>query len=166
MTEIWKQLTYADIREILAEDEIEKLDSLSIEVEDVCQKILDSVADQFRGIFQTKGWQIDERPHRIPNCYKVFVLNIARIQIWSRFPNSKDIAIDDVRDKLYDDAKKMLENPTVGVPEPDYSDDPSYTPSQTQGDASLSLPYSRLNTYQDNGFYFNTAKNAYLNSKW
>lgn len=51
-----------------------------------------------------------------------FVLTYARMQMWSRFPNSPAYAMDDVRRKEADTALGMLKNPTLDALPPDYSD--------------------------------------------
>ena len=92
---MWKRLNYTDLTEILAQDEINKLDvySLSADISSICQKQLDSVADMFRGSWSAKGYALDVREHYVAPEYRIPVLNYARWQIWTRFPNSKDIGL-------------------------------------------------------------------------
>lgn len=52
MSEKWVHLTTQDLKQVLAQDEIEKLQNISVEdIDDVLQKQLDSVADAFRASF-------------------------------------------------------------------------------------------------------------------
>ena len=153
MTEKWNPITYADLIQSLSQDEIERLDTLSLsaDVENICQQQLNSCADAFRYAWQSKGYNIDEREHYIPNGYKVFILNYARPYIWTRFPNCKDIAMDEIRMKLYEEAKELLKDPYIGVPEPDYGDDPSK--SSKQDDVALTIPQQRIiSQYAQFGF--------------
>lgn len=100
------------------------------------------MANAFRYAWCSKGYNVDERPAYIPNGYKVFVLNIARVEIWSRFPNSSNIGIDDIRKQLYNDAKELLKDPYIGVPDPDYSDDPELSGKvPSNGDYALTIPF-------------------------
>ena len=62
--------------------------------------------------------------------------------MWSRFPDSKNIAIDEIREKLYEDAKEALEKCSVGVEDP--ADDPDYPISTDTDDMALTVPYMRL----------------------
>lgn len=147
MTEKWKRLTYQDLAEVLAQDEIDKLNeySLSADIQDICQAQLDSVANAFRYAWYSKGYNVDERPAYVPNGYKMFVLNIARVEIWSRFPNSSNIGIDDIRKQLYNDAKELLKDPYIGVPDPDYSDDPELSGKvPSNGDYALTIPFQKM----------------------
>lgn len=156
--EKWQRLRYADLQQVLAQDELDKLDNLSLssEVSSICETILDNCADAFRGAFRSKSYLIDIRDHYVPKCYHNEVLNIAREQIWSRFPNSKDIAIDDVRKQLYEDAKKTLDNPIRAVPIPDYSDDPELsgrTDLTSNVDGAMTLPLQRIPSLNYDGWY-------------
>lgn len=72
----------------------------------------------------------------------MFVLNIARVEIWSRFPNSNNIGIDEVRKQLYNDAKALLKDPYIGVPTPDYSDDPELSgKTYVSEDYAMTIPF-------------------------
>ena len=52
MTEKWVHLTTQDLKQVLAQDEIDKLQSISVaDIDDVLQTQLDSVADSFRASF-------------------------------------------------------------------------------------------------------------------
>ena len=77
----WTHLTPKDLRLVLAEDELDKLRTCSLDPEEldtILQQQLDIVSDAFRGAFQSKGYQIDVRDHYMSSSYRVFVLNYAR----------------------------------------------------------------------------------------
>lgn len=148
---MWKRLDFNDLTEILAQDEIDKLNgySLSANVEDICQKQLDSVADLYRGSWRSKGYALDVREHYVAPEYRIPVLNYARWQIWTRFPNSKDIGLDDPRKAAYEEAKELLKSPFIGTSKPDYSDSAELsadTSLSTNTDNALTLPYQRIQT--------------------
>lgn len=145
----WKRLDYNDISEVLAYDEIDKLNtiSLSSDISEICQKQLDTVADTFRGAFRAKGYTVDVRDHYMPPEYKLFALQLARQYIWTRFPFSNNSALDEVRRKEYEEAYKMMTNPTIGPSKPDYSDDPELsgnTDLNSTTDAALKIPLLRF----------------------
>ena len=148
MKETWVHLTTQDLKQVLAQDEIDKLQSISVaDIDDVLQTQLDSVADSFRASFQAKGYKTDVRQHYLPNAYRMYALALARYFIWTRFPNSKDIALDEPRKALFEAALKMLENPSLPSFEPDYSDDPTLsgdTSITAYQDAALTLPFQRI----------------------
>lgn len=132
----WSRLTINDLRLVLAEDEVQKLNQYSLDdplFETVIQSQLDLVADAFRGAWQSKGYLLDVRDHYVAPEYRQFVLNYARWQIWTRFPMTENYALSEPRKAQYEEAAELLKNPYVGVSKPDYSDDP-----QLSGDTSLS----------------------------
>ena len=52
MSEKWVHLTATDLKQALAQDEIDKLQNISAEdIDDILQVQLDSVADTFRAAF-------------------------------------------------------------------------------------------------------------------
>lgn len=67
----WKHLTIDDLRLVLAEDEVQKLDERSLDpgVSEVIQQQLDTVADAFRGAWMAKGYTIDVRDHYVAPEY-------------------------------------------------------------------------------------------------
>ena len=166
MKEKWIRLTSDDIRQVLAEDEIQKLQTMSIEesIDDIIQQQIDCVADSYRAAFSTKGYAMDVRPHYIPNAYRIYALCIARYYICTRFPNSINIFLDEPRKELYTQAMELLKDPYIGVPEPDYSDDPELsgrTDLISTSDASLTLPYQRFWTKPQNYGFINPYNNDY-----
>lgn len=74
----------------------------------------------FRGAFQAKGYAIDTREHMLPGSYALPALQYARYVAWSRFPNSPNVALDEVRQEEIKSVKKLLENPTLGVEKPEW----------------------------------------------
>lgn len=145
----WIHLDINDLRQALAEDEIQKLDTLSLTDSSISAMLsaqLDTVADTFRGVLKGKGFKVDVRDHYIAPEYKLFVLSLAREWCWSRFPMSPTIAIDDVRKELFSLAHEQLKNPTVGASDPDWEYDPENPANQTKPSfGSVVLPYLRMN---------------------
>lgn len=146
----WERLTIDDLRLVLAEDEIEKLNERSL-AEDklsvVIQQQLDLAADSFRGALQSKGYLLDVRDHYIAPEYKQFVLNYARYSIWTRFPMTENFALSEPRKKQYDEAVELLKNPYIGVSKPDYSDDPglsSDTSLSNVNDGAITMPWLKM----------------------
>lgn len=165
MTEKWIRLGYNDIAQIFAEDEIEKLEhsSLSSDISAICQQQLDACANAFRYSFTSHGFTIDVRDHYIPQGYRTYVLNYARPYIAARFPNSKDIFIDDIRQKLFDEAATLLKEAYIGVPTPDYSDDPELS-GQTfiNEDDAMTIPYQRILAYPGKYGFTDAYKHFYI----
>ena len=154
----WKQLTIDDLRLVLAEDEIEKLNERSLsddKLSVVIQQQLDTVADAYRGAWQSKGYTIDVRDHYVAPEYVQFVLNYARWQIWTRFPMTEDFALSEPREKQYEEAAELLKDPYIGVSKPDYSDDPELSSTtQYDHDAAISMPWMKFPAEPfDTGFW-------------
>lgn len=154
----WKQLTIDDLRLVLAEDEIEKLNQRSVvdeKFEEIIQEQLNTVADAYRGAWQSKGYTIDVRDHYVAPEYIQFVLNYARWQIWTRFPMTEDYALSEPRKKQYEEAAELLKDPYIGVSKPDYSDDPSLSSvTQHEHDAAISMPWMKFPAQPfDTGFW-------------
>ena len=77
----------------------------------------------------------------------MYALALARYFIWTRFPNSNDIALDEPRKELFTTAQELLKSPYLATPEPDYSDDPTLsgdTSITAYQDAALTLPFQRI----------------------
>lgn len=138
--------------------------SIEESIDDIIQQQLDCVSDSYRAAFSSKGYSMDVRPHYIPNAYRLYVLCIARYYICTRFPNSLNIFLDEPRKDLYTQAMELLKDPYIGVPEPDYSDDPELsgrTDLTSTNDASLTLPYQRFWTKPQNYGFINPYNNDY-----
>ena len=145
----WSRLTKDDLRLVLAEDEVQKLDEISLDpsLSAVVQQQLDMVSDAFRGAWQSRGYQIDVRDHYVCPNYKAFILNYARWQIWTRFPMTENYALSDPRKKQYEEACELLKNPYLGTTKPDYSDDPELsgdTSLSNTSDASITIPWQKF----------------------
>lgn len=146
----WNRLTINDLRLVLAEDEVEKLNERSLDDEkfqQVVQQQLDMVSDFFRGAFQSKGYPVDVRPHYTPPEYKTPILNYARWEIWTRFPMTEDYALSDPRKKQYEEARDLLKNPYIGVSRPDYSDDPELSGNTSLSglwDGAIKMPWQKF----------------------
>ena len=154
----WKRLDIDDLRLVLSEDEVQKLDQRSLDdsmLSTVIQTQLDTVADAFRGAWQSKGYTVDERDHYIAPEYKQFVLNYARWQIWTRFPMTEDYALSEPREKQYEEAAALLKDPYIGVSKPDYSDDPDLSAkTMSSTDAAISMPWMKFPAQPfDTGFW-------------
>lgn len=123
----WKKLTVEDIRLILAEEEIQKLNTLSLEnelIDKVIDETLNVVSATWRGAMASKGYNIDVRDFYVPYEYIYYILVHARHLIWTRFPNSPTIALDERRVEEYDNAMKMLEKMTIAPSSPYDASDP------------------------------------------
>ena len=138
--------------------------SIEESIDDIIQQQIDCVADSYRAAFSSKGYAMDIRPHYLPNAYRLYALCIARYYICTRFPNSLNIFLDEPRKELYTQAMELLKDPYIGVPEPDYSDDPELsgrTELTSISDASLTLPYQRFWTKPQNYGFINPYNNDY-----
>lgn len=143
----WKRLTVDDLRLTLAEDEIDKLStrSLDTDIQNVLQDQLDMAADAFRGAWLSKGYEVDVRAHYVAPEYRQFVLDYARYQIWTRFPMAEDYALSKPREESWKTAVEMLKNPYLATSKPDYSDDPAAEEeAKKRSDSSISMPWLRM----------------------
>lgn len=143
----WKRLTVDDLRLTLAEDEIDKLStrSLDTDIQNVLQDQLDMAADAFRGAWLSKGYEVDVRAHYVAPEYRQFVLDYARYQIWTRFPMAEDYALSKPREESWKTAVEMLKNPYLATSKPDYSDDPAAAEeAKKRSDSSISMPWLRM----------------------
>ncbi len=87
----WVHLTISDLRKILSEDEVEKLDTLSLQegtTAGAINQVIDLISDTWRGAFASRGYYVDIRPHYTDPSYSWYILVMARAAVWSRFPNS------------------------------------------------------------------------------
>ena len=141
----WKHLTIDDLKLVLAQDEVSKLEERSVEITDVINKQLDIVADMFRGAWSSKGYKLDIREHYVAPEYIVPILNYARWQIWTRFPATETISLSENRKAGYDEAVKLLENPYIGTSDPYDPTDPD-NPNENDKikDSAISMPYLRF----------------------
>ena len=142
---MWSQLTIDDMKLYLSQDELDALNTYSVDIENVINKQLDAIADMFRGAFVSKSYEIDTRDHYIPSSYKHFVCTYARYVIWQRFPMSPNVALDDARKEEYKLVSELLKDAYIGVDKPDWehsSNNPDNT-GKIQG-GSIKLPFLRF----------------------
>lgn len=153
----WERLDIDDLRLVLSEDEVEKLNERSLaddKLNVIIQEQLDVVADAFRGAWKSKGYELDVREHYVAPEYRNAVLNYARFQIFTRFPMTTSFALDENRKKQYEEAAELLKDPYIGVSKPDYSDDPSLSSlTKARYDSAISVPWLKFQPMPfDDGF--------------
>ena len=149
---MWKELTINDLQVILSQDEVDALNTLSLDPSKthVVQDMIDMASDLYRGAFISKSYEIDTREHYTPTSYKHFILVYARWAIWTRFPMSPSIALDDARKAEYELACDMLKDPMLGVDKPDWEhsnknpENPDNAGQQQGG--SIKLPFLRFDS--------------------
>lgn len=142
----WKQLTYDDMRLYLAKDELEKLQTASIDTDlsAVVNDTLDLVAEAFRGAWIAKGYWIDDREHYTCSPYWPFILAYARWTLWNRFPSAQAYALTETRKDEWKIAAELLKNPYIGVPGPDPVDPPVDPEDELVKDPAITIPWLRL----------------------
>lgn len=141
----WKRLTVEDLKLVLAQDEIEKLEERSVEMENIINAQIDAVANLFRGAWKSKGYTVDVRDYYVAPSYVIPVLNYARWQIWTRFPMTENYSLSEPRQKGYDEAVELLKNPYIGVEDPADKNDPDNPNNKVkQIDSAISIPYLRM----------------------
>lgn len=147
---MWSQLTIDDMKLYLSQDELDSLNTYSTNVDEVVNKELDVIADMFRGAFISKSYEIDTRQHYIPSSYKHFVCIYARWSLWTRFPMSPSVALDDARKAEYELVKGLLKDAYIGVDKPEWEhsssnpDNPDNVGAQQGG--SIGLPFLRMDS--------------------
>lgn len=145
---MWSQLTIDDMKLYLSQDELDSLNTYSTNVDEVVNKELDVIADMFRGAFISKSYEIDTREHYIPSSYKHFVCVYARWSLWTRFPMSPSVALDDARKAEYELVKSLLKDAYIGVDKPSWEhsssnpDNPDNEGAKQGG--SIGLPFLRF----------------------
>lgn len=142
----WKQLNIDDLRTILSEDEVNSLNTLSLKpnTTDAINSCIDLVSDTWRGALLAKSYRYDIRDHYTPSEYSYWILVHARWAIWTRFPMSPDIALDEARKEEYKQALKFLQNPSIGVTKPDWEYDSGNPANGVQSMGSISVPWMRF----------------------
>ena len=117
---MYKKLSIEDLKLVLSQDEIEKLSELSIDpaLTDNINKTIEMVSDVWRSALSAKGYTLDIRDGYIPSGYAYWVLVHARWAVWTRFPQSATIALDEGRKNEYEQAMKLLQNPYIDVEKP------------------------------------------------
>lgn len=147
---MWKKLTILDLKKLLSDDEIEKIDEISTTDPDVIQSVIDIVSDTWRGALKGKGFEVDIREHYTPPEFHYWILVHARWAVWTRFPNSPSYALDEARKAEYEKALEILDGMPLGPSKPDYSDDPEAekeAEKEKTGDAAIGVPFQRFSDY-------------------
>ena len=150
---MWKKLTILDLKTLLSDEEVQKLNEISTTDPNVVQAVIDTVSDTWRGALKGKGFELDIRDHYTAPEYAYWVLVHARYAVWTRFPMSPSYALDEARKAEYEKALELLENPTLGPSKPDYSDDPEAEQEAEKlktGDAAIGVPFQR---FSDRWYY-------------
>lgn len=149
----WKKLEMNDLRLVLSEDEMDKLNELSLDesITAVIDDTIELVSNVWRGALKAKGMEIDPRDGYTPSTYWYWVLCHARYACWSRFPNSSVIAIDDVRKEEMKRAMDLLKEPYLDVDAvewtlPDGSPNPDLSAYQPSLGSQLTTPWLRFPT--------------------
>lgn len=144
---MWNALQFDDLKLVLEKEELEKLTALQPDDQEIIENTLDIVADTFRGSLKAKGFKLSTATHSIPSAYKLPALILSRRQIWTRFPNSQSIALDEIRQKEIEWAEKVLANCNFDIDtipwddDPENPDNPDYEANNLQG--SIKVPYLR-----------------------
>ncbi len=149
----WKRLTIDDVKLVLAQDEIDRLSSLSLdpELSSVVNDTCNLLASTWRGAIHAKGNELDPRDYYLPSCYWYHALAMIRQALWTRFPDSGAIALDERRVKEYESAMELLKQPYLEVDKvewtlPDGNPNPelsAYTKDGTGG-SSMLTPWLRF----------------------
>ena len=158
----WKHYNIDDMRLYLSEDEIQALDNMSKsdDISAIINSQLDDVVDAFRGAWESKGYALDTREHYCAPEYKMFVMNIARYQSWTRFNMSPAVGLDEARTKEYEKYLELMKNPYIGTSKPEWeysSENPDNPEASTQKGGSISIPFLRM----DESLYYWAAKKTY-----
>jgi len=159
----WNSLDIDDLRYILSEKETEQLNEYSVlsGMTEIVNGTIAMISDTWRGALAAKGYKLDKRPHYIPNAYRYYVLVHSRHAVWTRFPNSEDIALDDRRKEEYDEALKILENPFLDVDPIDEAEgEPTDANAIGTGYGSIRVPLQRFS----NWYTYSTDQDIQLSS--
>lgn len=148
---MWTSLQFENLKIVLAKEEIDRLTELQEEDRKIVEDTLDMVADIFRGAIKSKGLKLSTAEHTVPSSYRLPALILARRQVWTRFPNSQNIALDDIRQKEIEWAETVLKDVPFDVDtipwedDPENPDNPKYKETNLQG--SIKVPYMRFTQY-------------------
>lgn len=146
---MWKKLDISDLRKILSEDEVQKLSTISISTTDFEQTVndvLDVVSDTWRGMLLGKSVAIDIREHYTPSSLAYWILIQARYTLWTRFPNSPDIALDAARQKEYEKSLEIFDSNKIGTEAPEWEYSSNNPDNKTEAESkqdsgSIRIPY-------------------------
>ena len=146
---MWKKLTVEDLKLVLSEDEVNKLETKSTTITDRINKQLEIISNLFRGAWKAKGYAVDVRDYFVAPEYITPILNYARWQIWTTFPATENISLSENRKVGYEEAVELLKNPYIQTSKPDYSNDPvlsADTELNKIEDGAISLPYLKIDS--------------------
>ena len=120
---MWIKFEKSLLKTSLAIDECIALDNVqTFEVDKILSQTCHFTASTFRQ-WIGRYYRIDSREDYIPESYVQFALDFARYNLWTRLPNSGQIALDDRRVKTYDNIMQMLGKKPPFTPE-DPEDEP------------------------------------------
>lgn len=143
----YKQLTIADLRTILSEDEVQKLNTLSKDsnITQIVNDGINLVAETWRGALKAKGLTLDIRDYYVPSEYWYYILVHARHAVWTRFTQSNEIALDERRMDEYKEAMELLKDPWINAEKPDWEHSPENPENKVDsGPAKIFLPPQRF----------------------
>lgn len=144
---MWKALDINDLRLILSEDETAQLNQYSLDqsMTAVINDTMNMVSDAWRGALSAKGYALDSREHYTPGSYAYYILVHCRWAVWTRFPNSKQIALDDARKQEYEKALELLKDPILDVdPVTDEEGKTGDESAVGTGAGSIRVPWNRI----------------------
>jgi hypothetical protein len=151
----WKLLTIDDLKTILSEDEANTLNTFSIDEQNttIVNDCINMIADMWRGALAAKGYAVDMRPHYVPVEYIYWILVHCRYAVWTRFPMSPSIALDEARKAEYEAALEILKEPYIGPSKPDPENDPTNPANGGSNMGMITLPFLRFN---DDLYWYNS----------
>lgn len=145
---MWKVPTANDIKLVLAQDEIDKLEKINATNPTILDQTIKLVSSFVRGALKGNGVKLATLPYSIPESYMLIFLQLLRKQLWTRFPNSENIALDELRQKEAEQAMELLKKMSIDVDEiqpeydPENPENPDYKADIVQG--SIRVPWLRF----------------------
>lgn len=142
----WKKLTVDDLKAILQQDEIDSLNTLSLDPakQNIINDCIDMISDTWRGALSAKDVRLDIRDHFTPSEYTYWILVHARFAVWTRFNMSPVVGLDEARTKEYEKALSLLKDPYIGTTKPEWQYDPENPANGGSGQGSITVPYLRF----------------------
>lgn len=150
---MWKQLNWDDLKTILSQDELERLTTVSVDedIENIVNNCCNLISEMWRGALAAKGYTIDTRDYYTPSEYTYWILVHIRWAVWTRFPQSSDIALDKAREAEYKQALELMKSPSIDVGKPDSEHGGGDGDSKKIGGASIFLPPMRFTPWYYGG---------------
>lgn len=145
----WKHIEISDVRLALSEDEIERLQTLSVDeskLNEIIQQTSDAVADMFRASWDGKGYAVDPRPHFVSEGYVIPILAVIRYTLFTRFPMSDNYALSEPRKIQYEKAVELLKNPWLNTDKIDWTDPElsGYVDLSASTGSSIAIPWQSM----------------------